>query len=235
LNTLCAGENPSQLRFIYNGEPCTSSNTTGRNYDCATSNGGVSGQSQVFVIITDRNNDEIYFTGIVPLTGQFIVNGRPDLADRLIIQISTVNPTTGEALLLLQNIQLRGTCADNDDIRLLTQYGALQLVSFTNLEQGTNTEIADIILTYSITNAGRFVAIAQSASRVSELQGPRTFIDQDIPFDRDITRSFVDVSRLNLRSFAGSTFATEFTVSGVGFPSNVACNDIDTFNLSISP
>jgi hypothetical protein len=234
LNTLCVGENPSQLRFIYNGQPCTSSNTTGRNYDCATANGGVNGQAQVFVSITDRNNDEIYFRGIVPLNGQFIVNGRPDLADRLVIRISTVNPTTGEALLLLQNIQMRGTCANGDDIRLLTQYGSLNLVSFTSSTQGTNTEIADIILTYSITNAGRFVAIAQRAERTSDLQGDRTFFNEDVPFDRDVTRSFVDVSRLNLRSVAGSTFVTVLTVSGVGLASQVVCDDSDTFNLAIS-
>jgi hypothetical protein len=234
-NTLCVGENPSQLRFIYNGLPCTSSNTTGRNYACATSNGGVNGQSQVFVSITDRNNDEVYYRGIIPLSGQFIVNGNPDLEDRLIIQISTVNPDTGFPLLLLQAIQMRATCQEGrDDISLLTQYGSLQLVSWTSDDQGTNTAVADIILTYTVTNEGRLTAIAESASRTSTLQGDRTLIPPAVQLARGLSRSFQDISRLNLFSSAGRTFETVLTVAGVGMMSNVACDAVDTFTLAIA-
>jgi hypothetical protein len=215
--------------------PCTSSNTTGRNYACATSNGGVNGQSQVFVSITDRNNDEVYYRGIIPLSGQFIVNGNPDLEDRLIIQISTVNPDTGFPLLLLQAIQMRATCQEGrDDISLLTQYGSLQLVSWTSDDQGTNTAVADIILTYTVTNEGRLTAIAESASRTSTLQGDRTLIPPAVQLARGLSRSFQDISRLNLFSSAGRTFETVLTVAGVGMMSNVACDAVDTFTLAIA-
>jgi hypothetical protein len=235
-NTLCVGENPSQLRFIYNGLPCTSSNTTGRNYVCATTNGGVNGQSQVFVTITERGNGgEVYYEGIIPLSGQFIVNGRPNLADRIIISISTVNPNTGQPLLLLQAIQMRATCAEGqDDISLLTQYGSLQLASWSSDDEGTNTALADIILTYSVTNEGRLTAIAESADRTSDLQGERNLISPPgVQLARGLTRSFQDISRLNLFSSAGRTFVTVLTVSGVGLLSGTACDAVDTFNLAI--
>jgi hypothetical protein len=234
-NTLCVGENPSELRLIYNGLPCTSSNTTGRNYACETSNGGVSGQSQVFVSVANRNN-VLYFSGIVPLGGQFIVDGGAGLDDRINIRTSTVDTTTGQAGQLLQAIQMRATCQEGrDDISLLTQYGAFQLVSFTSPDQGTNSAVVDIILSYSVINEGRLTAVAELVQRTSTLQGDTTLLSPPgVQLARGLTRSFQDISRLNLFAAAGFSFDTVLTVAGVGLLSGTACDDSDSFTLSIS-
>jgi hypothetical protein len=235
LNTLCIGENPTQLRFIYNGLPCAASNTTGRNFGCRVSNGGVNGQSAVFISITDRDGLP-YFRGVVPLGGLFAAQGGVEIDDRVEIRISTVNPDTGQPDQELQFVQMRGTCQEGrDDISLLTQYGALQLVSFTSPDQGANSAIVDLILTYSVENVGKLTAIADSAERTSTLQGDSTLISPPgVQLGRGISRSFQDISRLNLFSSAGRTFETVLTVAGVGMMSNVACDAVDTFTLAIA-
>jgi hypothetical protein len=155
----------------------------------------------------------------------------------LIIRTSTVDATTGQAGQLLQAIQMRATCQEGrDDISLLTQYGAFQLVSFTSVDQGTNSAVVDIILSYSVTNAGRLTAIAESVQRASSLQGDRTLISPPgVQLARGLTRSFQDISRLSLFSAAGRTFETVLTVAGIGLLSGTACGATDTFNLSVSP
>jgi hypothetical protein len=232
-NTLCVGDNPSQLRLIYNGLPCTSSNSTGKDYACATTNGGVSGQSQVFVSVTDKNNRP-KFSGIVPLGGQFIIDAGAGFTDRINIRTSTVD--AGQAGQLLQAIQMRATCREGrDDISLLTQYGAFQLVSFTSPTQGTNSAVVDIILSYSVTNEGKLTAIAELVERTSTLQGDSTLLGPPgVQLARGLTRSFQDISRLNLFAAAGFSFDTVLTVEGVGLLSGTACDDSDSFTLSIS-
>jgi hypothetical protein len=234
LNTLCIGENPTQLRFIYNGLPCAASNTTGRNFGCRVSNGGVNGQSAVFISITDRDGLP-YFRGVVPLGGLFAAQGGVEIDDRVEIRISTVNPDTGQPDQELQFVQMRGTCQEGrDDISLLTQYGALQLVSFTSPDQGANSAIVDLILTYSVENVGKLTAIADSAERTSTLQGDSTLISPPgVQLGRGISRSFQDISRLNLYAAVGATFETVLVVTGVGMLSNTPCDSTDSFTLSI--
>jgi hypothetical protein len=196
-NTLCVGDNLSQLRLNYEGLSCTSSNTTGRSYAGATSNGSISGQPLVFVSVTNRNNP-LYFSGFVPLGGQFIVDGGAGLDDLISIRIrtSTVDVTTGQAGQLLQAIQMRATCQEGrDDITLLTQYGAFQLFSFTSVNHGTNSAVVDIILSYSVTNAGRLIAFAELVQRMTMVQGDSTpFSRSGVQLARGITRSFQDIS-----------------------------------------
>jgi hypothetical protein len=237
LNTLCVGENPTQLRFIYNGLSCAASNTTGQNFDCSVSNGGVNGQSAVYISVADRD-DFPYFNGVVPLFGLFAAEGPGvEINDRFEIRISTVNPITGQPDQELQFIEMRGTCQEGqDDISLLTQYGALQLASFTSPGQGTNSAINDIIVTYSVENVGKLTAIAESLFRMSNLQGARTFLSPPgVQLGRGISRSFQDISRLNMFSSAGATFETVLTATGVGMMSGTPCDSIDSFTLSINP
>jgi hypothetical protein len=95
--------------------------------------------------------------------------------------------------------------------------------------------VADIILTYGVTNEGRLTAIAQSATRTSDLQGDRILISPSDPVQlaRGITRVYQDISRLSLFSEAGRTFVTSLVVEGVGLVSNIACGAASTFTLTI--
>jgi hypothetical protein len=169
----------------------------------------------------------LYFSGIVPLGGQFIVDGGAGLDDRINIRTSTVDTTTGQAGQLLQAIQMRATCQEGrDDISLLTQYGAFQLVSFTSVDQGTNSAVVDIILSYSVINEGRLTAVAELVQRTSTLQGDTTLLSPPgVQLARGLTRSFQDISRLNLFAAAGFSFDTVLTVAGVGLLSGTACDD----------
>jgi hypothetical protein len=234
-STQCIGENPSELRFIFNGLPCSASNTTGRNYDCESLNGGVNGNAQVFISVTDRD-DEVFFEGILNLGQLFVVQGTPELPDRLEILVSAVNPTVGTPGAELQEIEMRASCReDRDDISLLTQYGSLQLAAFTSPDQGSNSAIDDVILTYTVANAGKLTAIAETLVKTSTLQGDGILISPPgVQLARGLSRTFTDTTRLNLFAAAGSTFDQTLTTTGIGMMSGAACADTDSFSLSIA-
>jgi hypothetical protein len=189
----------------------------------------------VFISVTDRD-DEVFFEGILNLGQLFVVQGTPELPDRLEILVSAVNPTVGTPGAELQEIEMRASCReDRDDISLLTQYGSLQLAAFTSPDQGSNSAIDDVILTYTVANAGKLTAIAETLVKTSTLQGDGILISPPgVQLARGLSRTFTDTTRLNLFAAAGSTFDQTLTTTGIGMMSGAACADTDSFSLSIA-
>jgi len=138
--SLCGTAKVSKITFIYTGDQCTATSNTqasDKQY-CNDYNGGPNGASVVTIVITDKNNADL-FSDDVNLNDSFQVVGQKDNKDKLDkfeadMFYTIKNATTGA---VLQEGKLHTSCSQ--PLNIGDQFGALEVKSGVN-ENGDTVE-----------------------------------------------------------------------------------------------
>lgn len=214
----------TSIDFLFTGKNC------GATPNCQdTDESQAITDSQVF-IFAEGEGGVIAFQEVVE-AGQFfrISSG---LDDRLAITISTVNDGVPELpLQVLERVNLGCEGTSGQDLTLLQDYGALQLTGFSNPDQGINSVLEDVTMTYTVRNDGIMSATALTANRTSAFE-PGSFDlleGSPVVLAPDESRSFSEVSILNLQDGSGNEYVFDFQVSGEGTQSGIICGDSRTY------
>ena len=227
--SLCLGSNANQLRFIYTPQLCRGNNTQAR-FEC-TDSVQTFPTGDAFLRVARR--DSIFFQGVVS-PGQLITVGIQGNANDMDIAISSVLNNGPGTLLQASSMSLR--CREEDSIRLLDTYGALQLVGFRNAEQGSQQIFESLVISYTVRNTGVLDLDLTSAVRDSNFVEFSDFLTAP-DFRRIEPRGsevFEDRFTLNLVESAGQNFDFTFVARGVGTVSREGCNAPSLFTLTVA-
>ncbi|CAB9508059.1 expressed unknown protein [Seminavis robusta] len=224
-----ADEEAQSITFLVTGNSC------GTTENCEETFAGQDLQESEF-FINAESRDATAFQGVVANGGTFrVMNGLED--GRLEISISTaVNGAPGLQLQVLDRVDV--TCAGNvgEDITLLQNFGALQVVSYESPDQGLQSIYDQITITYVVKNDGVLSATAQSAVKTSAFEATEDLLASGAQVMAPNTQlSFPSSSvEINLAENSGSEFAFSLDVSGVGTTSGTACSDSAALAIRIS-
>jgi hypothetical protein len=216
----------SSIDFLMTGNGC------GATANCEQTSSGNIGEPEVFIEVLD--GDTTVFSGVVPQGSIFAVGG-PFERDRLQITISSVsNGGAGTPLQTLDRVDLACGGQVGADLTLLQNFGALQLVGFTNADQGSESIIETFDITYVVRNEGSATATVETAVGASPFEpGPIVLVSTETdlePGDEITARTFAVV---NLAESEGSQFRFDLTVTGRSSVNNRVCADLQAFAINI--
>lgn len=222
-----ADKDVSSIEFLVTGKPC------GTTEECEDTNPGQPITADEIFIFAEGDRGDIAFQGAARV-GMFIRISNGLENGRLSVTISSSNNgVPGLPLQILSNIDLGCEGQPGEDLTLLEDFGALQLVSFTNDDQGFVSILEDVAMTYTIRNTGLLSATATSAVRTSAFEGmPVVFVDGMDPLvlAPGEASSFTEAARqINLQNEGGTEYRFEMSVSGEGTESRVDCMDTTSY------
>jgi hypothetical protein len=222
-------ESPSTIAFQYTGQAC------GSTASCEELNEGVAiSESQVYIDIVGRDG-AVGFTGVV--TPSEVVRVTAGLARRITITIYTVDPATGGPGIVLQQIRDIRTECDGQlgrDLTLLQNYGALQLVSFTNPDQGTQSIIELLSVSYTVINEGALTATVASAVKSVPGTVEELLADGEQLLGPGALLRFEDNVTVNLSEQSGETIVFNLFTSGRGTASGRECVDNQRYSFLVA-
>jgi hypothetical protein len=228
----CSGSSVDRLAFIYNQAFCPG-NTVQNKFNCSDSNIGIPRPQEV--AIRFFRADTTVFNGIFR-AGQIFSVSAPAVND-LDIEIFTV--VNGRPGVLLQEMGMSIRCRGQDAITLLSTFGSLQLVGFSNPEQGDNNIIEQFEFNYIAKNRGRLDGQLRGAFKSSfDTMDIETLLDannKDNPVDlgHGEAKTFREVFDLNLAAVSGQSFQFTFLASGVGLQNEEQCVSTYIYTLVI--
>ena len=225
-STVCdSGGSATSVSFLYTGASCG---------DTANCDDTVAGQAitedSVFVTMVG-NDGRFFFSGV--LQPQEIVTLSSDLDRRIAITTSNVDAATGgRGDQLYQIVQISSQCEGQAgrDLTLGADYGAYQLTSFANRDQGTQSVQEQLTLTYRITNERALDATITSAVK-SQPVITELLTSGDIVLGGGEFLEIVDVVNVNLVN--GGEFRYDFFVAGKGTVSEGECFDDESYIFTI--
>lgn len=213
------------MEFLFTGKSC------GATANCIEAFAGLDiGEQQAWINIVDKKGT-VAFDGIVQKGGMVSINTARLRETQLSIVVSFVDENTGGPGLRLQritNVQIRCKGEVGKDLTLLKNYGALQVVSFTNPDQGKQSIIQSLTFTYIIINESSLPGTVTSAiktqpSTTELIQSPIVLR----PGERVEFSDASDKVLINLAEEAvtGTQFRYELFVAGQGTASGLRCFD----------
>ena len=217
----------SAVEFLVTGNNC------GLTEECEDANiGQPMSLGEVFIFATGEGN-EIIFQGPTQV-GEILQFSSGLEGGSISVTISTSdNGVPGLPLQILSSIELGCEGQVGQDLTLLEDFGALQLISFTNDDQGFVSILEDVTMTYVIRNAGDLPASATEAVRTSAFEGmPVVFVDGGSPvlLGPSEESAFVEATtQINLQNQGGTEYRFEMRVSGEGTQSFVPCSDSTSY------
>ena len=214
---------PEELVFLYTGGSCSASDNEQSNFQCEDVGGGPNGTDPVYISIDGAIESVVELGGVFRATGTF--------GDSISVVISTVRD--GAAGTTLQELRSTTRCTEGDDLSLLTNYGALQLVAFENESQGMVSIFADIILTYRIENTGLLDAEVTSALRNSALSGEEELLLSPRSIGPGGAIIFTEAARINLAESALLTLDFTYNVEAVN-RRGLDCPASDDYSFTIA-
>jgi hypothetical protein len=228
--TKCSGSSAQQLRFIYNAKPCTAANSTGSGFTCTDSGAGPT-SSDVFIAITNDNETDSYFVGVVEPGVIFGTSSDAILADRIKVKVSSLNGSAPDQL--LQTVSMNISCAgEGSDVSLLSQYGSLQLTAFENAASGFQTAVEVISQNFIVTNVGAEATTLSWANITSTLYGTTALVSPPgIELASNESLSFpYATTPINLYASNGQTFSSSFSVAQSG---DLACSSSAELSITV--
>ena len=142
----CIGQmNPSMLEFQYFGNRCPANP---QNYACEDTEMDMGAREIIFIEVSegDRIIDsrDVRLNDVVRLVGTYG-------SETKITLYTFENGVRGD---VIQILDIPTSCEQEDDLTLLNQYGALELIGFTNAALGQQGISAEIDLIYRVVNNG---------------------------------------------------------------------------------
>ena len=225
--TVCESESPAtSVSFLYTGNSCGST---------AFCDDTVEGQSitddSVFVTMLG-NEGRFFFSGTVQPND--VVTISSDLDRTIAITISDVDATTGgRGDELYQVTRMWSRCnGEDNDLTLGADYGAFQLVSFSNPDQGTQNALEELKLTYSITNARALDATVTSAVKTQPVT-TELLSEGDVVLEGGDLIEFLDTVNVNMIASSGGELRYDFFVAGRDTESSGECFDDESFVVTL--
>ena len=185
--------------------------------------------SKVFITLTSEDETDSYFSGVVVPGVIFGTSSGASLADRIQAKVFSLVGSVPDQL--LQTVSMGVSCSADSDVRLLTQYGSLQLTAFKNAESGLQTGIEIISQSFVVTNVGSETATVSWANITSTLYGTTSLVSPPgVELGINESMSFpYETSPINLFASSGQSFSSTLSVSQAG---SSAC--LSSTDLSIS-
>jgi len=209
------------LEFLVTGKSCEDTP------NCEDANMGNPIMSDELFIFAEGN--DIAFQGTTRVGETIRLENGLQNGELAITISSSENGVPGLPLQVLSSLELGCFGREGQDLTLLQDYGALQLTSFTNNEQGFVDALEEVTMTYTIRNNGPFAATVTEAVRTSQFEGvPVVFVDAGSPLviagQEEMT--FTEAtSSINLQDNVGTEFVFVMSVTGQGSQSDVGCDD----------
>lgn len=230
-SAVCDSEDgvPQSVTYLVTGNSC------GTTENCRETFEGQPLQEEEYYILAE-GRDQTAFSGVVASGGTFSVRNGLDRG-RLEITISTVsNGQPGLQLQYLQRVDVKCEGRAGEDVTLLDEYGALQVVSFESTDQGLQSIYDDITITYIVRNEGVLTATALSALKTSTFEDSQELLDTGgAQLAPGTSLSFPSPKvEINLAESSGSDFVFTLDVTGEGTQSGQACSDSETLAIRIS-
>jgi hypothetical protein len=182
---------------------------------------------EIYIVAEGRNGPA--FEGIVPIGGYVQISSGLERD----LEVTIYSPANGAAGSVLQELgKIELDCeGDEGGLTLLQEFGALQLTGFTNPDQGSQSVLDDVTITYFVRNAGVLGATATSASATGGFDSSTlTLISSATELGPGEQLSFPqETVRLNLLDEGGNEFRFEASVTGAGTVSGITCDDSEAF------
>jgi len=218
----CRGSGvPSKLTFKYTGQTCAESNHEPdfkHRFVCIDEMAGIENAMKVFVSVNDEEPHQ------VPKNQEFSwVSSFGSYIHVTVHQDKGGIP--GEEL---QNIKIGTRCKEGDDLTLLKDYGALQLLGFENDSQGVVDSYVDVQMTYMIENKGsanaeELKAVATCADETHELVIGAILGPEQV-------KKYTSHERVSLLGSPSVRFGLEVTATS----SKAACAENNEFFVSVA-
>lgn len=216
--TCLGNRSPYELAFVYNGGSCPGTNNASA-FRCNDRNGGPSSRTEVWLLI--QSNGETIFNQAVNQDNFIAARGSFDQVTDLTI-FSIVNNEPG---VVLQTMRLRTGCQEDDDLTLLTTFGALQLIGFANGPSGSQSILATVQIRYQVATLTGIHAVIQRAEANGAFAGQRVL--RSTPSDpvglRDILDLGIESKTINLAMTNTSTFQLIVNATSMPNPA-LACS-----------
>jgi len=189
--------------------------------------------NDVFISVVSVMKDLVYFAGRVRHGATFVV--RPGdgahFEDKMTISISQLE--NGEPGSTLQVLELRTECKTDNDIRLLAQYGGLQLVAYESTKMGLQSAFEVIEVTYVLENSGSIGANVDTIFVNSTFSGAQDIPSLGLQLGKGESESLVFTTPINLYAANGLRFFNEFSIEGTGLQNDIVCSDKATLDIAI--
>jgi len=227
----CIGTAPTMLQFMYQPNATCSTNTTASNFQCEDATNGTALPDAVYVVMSDGGTADTWFFAATS-KGQIVdipVGG----ADSMSIQIFTDDAESPGTL--LQSSQMDILCNEGSGLTLLSYFGSLQLVGYSNAELGVEQVFASIEIEYKAENVGVLSMELVEAFATSPFTGFQDFLSSDgeQTLSRGESSTYTERFTLNLQATAGLEFQFSFLAQGLGTTSREPCESTDVLTLSI--
>ena len=223
-SSICNSEEDiTSVDFLMTGNAC------GTTEDCEGT--GAISAADVYISVVDR--DTIIFAGVIQQGQIFRVSG-PFYSDLLEITMSSNgNGAPGTVLQTLDRVSI--ACdGDDNDLRLLQNYGALQVVGFNNPDQGSESIIETFTMTYIIRNEGSGTTSVETGVGSSPFEaGPIELVTSPtelVPGEELAAQTFAVV---NLADSSGSVFRFDLSTTGRSVQSNRLCSDTTAYVIQV--
>jgi len=225
----CIGKNnPSELVFIYTGNPCRGNNTA-VGFRCNDRNGGPSSKNNVWLEVRSNGftifEEEAKKEEILEVRGSF-----GQVTDVIVSTFEGNGPG-----IRLQTMRLRTECQERYDLTLLNTFGALQLVGYTNLENGIQLIRVMIKIMYAVTVTSSIRAVIQRAVSIGAFAGERLLraSPTDDIAEGDIFRLGVERRLLDLTNNTTS-YGFTLIVNGTSAPNpDLWCGGVSDYSFRV--
>lgn len=222
---VCSSEDglASSLSFLLTGNSC------GATGNCEDTTAGQTITAEEVFVFAESNEDVIAFQGVARLGEIIQITSGLD-SGRISITISSVNDgIPGIPLQILDRVDLGCDGRVGEDLTLKQNFGALQLTAFENDDQGVNSILEQVTMTYIAKNDGVLPATVFSVMKTSAFETEAVvLVDNNNPQQLEAGQevSFVeDTAQINLQSQIGEEFRFDLDVMGEGTRSGQSCVD----------
>jgi hypothetical protein len=212
---------PKQLTFKYTGQTCAESDHDPdfrHRFVCIDETAGIENTMNVFVAVNDESPHP------VPKNEEFSWVSNFGSYIHVTVFKSENNQPGAE----LQNMKIGTRCVEGDDLSLMKNYGAIQLLAFENESQGSVASYADVELTYMIENNGDGAATELSAVAKCDGQNHELVTGESIQPNQ--VKEYIQHERVNLVGSPNVRFELDVTATSNG----AACAEQNEYFVSVA-
>jgi hypothetical protein len=228
----CLGDrSPYELVFLYTGGSCPGTNNA-NGFRCNDRNGGLDNRNEAWLLV--QSQGETLFNATVNKEDFIVVRG----AFNQFTDLSLFSITNDGPGVALRAMRMKTMCQEQDDLTLLNDFGALQLIGFANGPSGSQIILAKVQIRYQVriqdnrgTSTG-IPAVIQRAESNGAFDGFR--ILRSTPSDpvgsRDSLELGSESKTINLVDSVTTAIDFELAVNGTSAPNPALSCDGTAFS-----
>lgn len=243
-NRVCdSDDDPNSLTFKYTGKSCLAGSSFTANGKCREMISGLDlTQEEVYITVEsdkkqnkrEKNDKVLRFGQVVGIGETFVLSSGLGRESTIVIS-SVVSGGPGTELQRIEKLNTHCRGQEGEDLTLLQDYGAIQLVGFDTNEQGeVNTE-ENILLKYVIRNEGSLPAVLLSAVKENPFLTDPTeqlLIESSQTLEPGEDIEFLEIRTLDMEE-ADQDYNVGLYITGEGLQSGRSCFDRASYFFQI--